>query len=557
MKKITLLFAFLTLLTWQANSQIAIGTGALQSRSLPIEPVYEYYYTQVLYLAQEIGASGNITSIKYFTNSNTTLTNSGDWDVYLGHTLQSTFTSGNAWVPLSNLTQVYSGSVTVSGGEVTITFTTPFAYNGTSNLVVAIDENSPGNDPNNHDFICSSTVDERALRTMNGNGNFNPATPPTGWNVKYIANIELFGLAITCPVPTTLSAGSLTGTSADLAWIENGTATTWEIEWGNTGFSLGTGNPVTAFTNPTYNLTGLTPVTTYEYYVRSQCGVADYSPWAGPYSFTTPCAIEVAPWTDNIELHPWSTSFSSSQCWTDISSSYDWNVSVTGTTPSGSTGPNIANSGSNFFYVESNYGNTGSVAELTSPEIDLSAITNTSLEFYYHMYGANMGDLYVDVYNGSWNNNEASILGEQQTTMTDLWLKKTVDLSSFSGTIKIRFRAIAKSLSSTTGDISLDDISINGSSTVGIENSTKENINLLLYPNPTDGVFTLRVDSPDLSELKIKVTNLQGQIVYTKNNFDDLSKINEQIDLKNNPQGIYFITIISDKSITTQKIVIQ
>ena len=34
---------------------------------------------------------------------------------------------------------------------------------------------------------------------------------------------------------------NVTPTSADIGWTENGTATTWNIEWGATGFTPGSG----------------------------------------------------------------------------------------------------------------------------------------------------------------------------------------------------------------------------------------------------------------------------------------------------------------------------
>lgn len=86
--------------------------------------------------------------------------------------------------------------------------------------------------------------------------------------------------------PSALTAQNVFSVSADLLWIENGNATQWDIELGATGFSpagLPTANNVTS--NP-YTYTGLIPNTTYDYYVRSECGGASSS-WIGPFTFTT------------------------------------------------------------------------------------------------------------------------------------------------------------------------------------------------------------------------------------------------------------------------------
>jgi hypothetical protein len=104
---------------------------------------------------------------------------------------------------------------------------------------------------------------------------------------------SVFDLA--CPAPSALTATSITKTTASLGWTEVGTATTWDIEWGARGFTS-TGTPtITGTTTNPHNLTGLTGTTTYDFYVRANCGGGDLSTWSGPYSFTTPCSILVVP----------------------------------------------------------------------------------------------------------------------------------------------------------------------------------------------------------------------------------------------------------------------
>ncbi|MCH7534567.1 MAG: hypothetical protein IH948_02265, partial [Bacteroidetes bacterium] len=164
-----------------------------------------------------------------------------------------------------------------------------------------------------------------------------------------------------------------------------------------------------------------------------------------------------APWMDDVESHTPTDTLDTSNCWiTTASGDYDWNISGVGTTPSPFTGPLVAYSGNNFFYIEATVGNFGDTAKLTSPEIDLTALTNPYLRFYYHMFGLTMGNLYLDVWNGTTWTIVDSIIGQQQLLQTDAWLKKSVNLSTFSDTIVVRFRAI--SVGVFQGDISIDDI---------------------------------------------------------------------------------------------------
>ncbi|MEY4903573.1 MAG: hypothetical protein RLZZ292_1388, partial [Bacteroidota bacterium] len=110
----------------------------------------------------------------------------------------------------------------------------------------------------------------------------------------------------TCLPPSNLTATNLTSLSATLNWQSNNSPaeTTWEVELlpKNT---LPTGMPT--YTNialKPFVLAGLSPLKTYDYYVRANCGVGLSSAWAGPFSFTTamqnpsPCRMNL-PIADN------------------------------------------------------------------------------------------------------------------------------------------------------------------------------------------------------------------------------------------------------------------
>ncbi|WP_417889657.1 T9SS type A sorting domain-containing protein [Xanthomarina gelatinilytica] len=90
----------------------------------------------------------------------------------------------------------------------------------------------------------------------------------------------------TCPVPTGLGATNITTMSADLEWTDNAGASAWDIEWGTNGFTpSGTPN-IEDTTNP-HPLGGLSASSSYDFYVRADCGGGDTSTWAGPYTFVT------------------------------------------------------------------------------------------------------------------------------------------------------------------------------------------------------------------------------------------------------------------------------
>ncbi len=138
----------------------------------------------------------------------------------------------------------------------------------------------------------------------------------------------------------------------------------------------------------------------------------------------------------------------------------DWRVDAGGT-PSANTGPTVdhtlGTAAGKYIYLESSGGCLGKTASLISPCIDLSGSTSPQLRFWYHLYGAAMGSLHVDIFaNGTWNEDITSAISGN---VGNNWLQKTVSLTPYIGQIvNIRLRGITGT--DFTSDIALDDIQI-------------------------------------------------------------------------------------------------
>jgi hypothetical protein len=149
--------------------------------------------------------------------------------------------------------------------------------------------------------------------------------------------------------------------------------------------------------------------------------------------------------------------------WTnETDDDFDWYVDEGGTVSS-ATGPEVdhtlGTADGNYMFTESSSPNSPNmVAHLTTPFVDMSTVTAPGLSFWYHMHGATMGELHVDVFSGGvWNLDVmAPIIGQQQLNQTDPWLQALVDLSAYSGSpVQVRFRGITGS--SFTSDMAIDD----------------------------------------------------------------------------------------------------
>ena len=139
--------------------------------------------------------------------------------------------------------------------------------------------------------------------------------------------------------------------------------------------------------------------------------------------------------------------------WTNITqfSTTGW-ARRTGSTPSGSTGPSAAHSGSYYIYVETSSGSSYTSGNTDIIQYNLpSSETEGNITFRYHQYGLDQGTLYLEAYTNSWNT-----LWSSSGDQGNQW--NTVSNESFSGATAIRFRNVAAG--GYRGDVALDNITV-------------------------------------------------------------------------------------------------
>jgi len=292
---VCLMFLTLTAMSLEAQNTgtIQIGSGETNTPygnvTIPITN-YSYSYSQQIVTATEYslagGIAGNITKIRYkFYNLGTTPSVYGDWDVWIGHIQASktSFIGNNEYIPISQLTQVFSGNIhtlgtppPVNDSWFEIEFSTPFDYDGTSNIVVAVHEKTPG-------WFSPGT----AVRTYQPNSNsgivytsttnFNLENSiPTGKLTSIIPQLQFVGQINSCLPVAEITMSNATSTSVDVQWTSQGTETLWDIQWGigifdpnnNVGSAIGT---ATNIISPNYSITGLISDTNYRIFVRANC----------------------------------------------------------------------------------------------------------------------------------------------------------------------------------------------------------------------------------------------------------------------------------------------
>ena len=160
-------------LTGNFAQGLVIGSGTATNSNLPSYNYYNYSLTEQIYTASELGAAGNITAISFY-NAGAEKTRS--YDIYMVHTDKLTFESNTDLIIVSEADRVFSGEVTLTRGYWTpIVLDAPFAYDGTSNLAIIIDDNS-GNWTESPHMACRvfNTNGNQAIFVHSDNPNYDP-----------------------------------------------------------------------------------------------------------------------------------------------------------------------------------------------------------------------------------------------------------------------------------------------------------------------------------------------------------------------------------------------
>ncbi len=98
-----------------------------------------------------------------------------------------------------------------------------------------------------------------------------------------------------CLAPGDLTVDMVTAYSAEVTWTPNGSESNWIVQYGDSGFDPNSeGTAVSVSGTPNTVLSPLSPNTSYDVYVKADCG-AEQSNFVGPVSFMTNPDSSMAP----------------------------------------------------------------------------------------------------------------------------------------------------------------------------------------------------------------------------------------------------------------------
>jgi hypothetical protein len=193
---------------------------------------------------------------------------------------------------------------------------------------------------------------------------------------------------------------------------------------------------------------------------------------------------------------------------------------------------------------------TNGVVTLISPTFDLTDFTDPHLNYwtwYYNFHGPNPppnDTLFIRLSNGS------EIVTIEQKFFPESpqseWVFSSIRVLDFiTPTANMQLRVQISDFAPTVNitEAGFDYFSVSNANTVSLDN--QNGASLLIYPNPSDGVFQI---STALTHENWTVLDLNGRVV--------VSGVGSNIDLSNFDAGVYLLHVrMSDGSVIVERLV--
>ena len=344
-----------------------IGVGATTSSYLPTYSFYNYSYSEQIFTPEEVGGAGMISKITVYPSAVVVQRNI---EVYLGTTDQTSV--ANNFINPSDITLVYNGPVQLVAGEpLEFNLTTPFDYDGSSNLVVAF-RDMTGSYTSGNTFLADNGPSGCARYVYTDNGAYTIGAVTGGSSTNVRNKISIYGgvclATSTCAAPRAMVT-DVTTNSVEVRWAPGNTETQWVVYYrlaGDDNYTF----VDTANTN-SYTFTNLMSGTNYEFKVEGVCTDV----YADEVNAVTLCAeINTFPYTE--DFNSWgSGSGVLPNCWYRSGSYSSYTYISPSANHSGNNGGAI--------YMYSSTSETYQ-SNLIMPAIDTNAVSMNQLQVVFH-----------------------------------------------------------------------------------------------------------------------------------------------------------------------------
>jgi hypothetical protein len=228
------------------------------------------------------------------------------------------------------------------------------------------------------------------------------------------------------------------------------------------------------------------------------------------------------------------------------------------------------NSNASAFVNNFDYSASNETDDLVLPTLNLSTLTTPTLTFdvAYVLYtetgySDTLTVLGSDDCGATWN-----VLyrksGQNLTTVTpyfqtpafvpsgaNQWRSETVSLAALAGqsSVVIKFRNTTQ----YENNLYIDNINIASLGSAAIDANTLDNA-VSLFPNPGTGLYNVNVNLEGISSISLQVMNSQGKLVRSTSS-EAYGKHSFELDLTNQPSGVYFVRVQQGDAKVTKKVI--
>ncbi len=177
-------------------------------------------------------------------------------------------------------------------------------------------------------------------------------------------------------------------------------------------------------------------------------------------------------------------------------------------------------------------------------------MSNPVFEFYYHMYGNQTGSLAVEIsLNNELNWTTVWTLSGNQGNQ---WTKAIIDLLPYK-TDHTKIRIKGTTGTGSRGDMAIDALYIGeASNNQNLPGQEAQQVpGMTVYPNPSAGLFELRMDEGLVCE-KAEIYNAAGQLIWAELTRSSLLNF----DLSGQVSGCYYLRVQSGGTVQVLKLML-
>ena len=284
-----------------------------------------------------------------------------------------------------------------------------------------------------------------------------------GYNWAYIDEVTVRD-APQCPEPFGVVANVTSDSSAVIDWSDSATVSNYFVEWGQSGFTQGTGATIDTVSVSNWSSTSLMSGTTYDVYIQSECASQGInSPWYGPITLETPCEATSKPYIEGFEnlagTFGSATFPNLADCWVQdrgVAASYMRGMSNT-------YGAYAGNGYVEFWGMAQN----SDTVILSSPPIENLSTEGATVTFYASLNSASyLGEMQVG--SSDWSGSLGSTVSAADISLTTGYSEYSVYLDSTvlnSNSTRVAF--IFPEGSNQWNDIRMDSVTIEDLPTCG------------------------------------------------------------------------------------------